>query len=683
MGLSSCAYYNTFFNTKKIYGEARKEREKRQGDKPTSKELQLYDKVIEKASKILEVYPNSKYVDDAIMILGESFYYKGNYIKAQRKYRELITYFPKSKYLGRAKLWLAKTSMKLNDYDQAQLMLKELLESPKTKRRLLQEGALLLGDIHFDKGEYDKAEAKYQSVVEGAKEKEIRAQALFKLGQTQLKNAKFAGAIESFRQATKYSPDRSFEFDAEMNLGIALKLAGDYDHSIRICNSLLENTSFKKKHGLVRLELADCKYRTGKSMREQLREASVDYLGKIDEAVDEYNKITKEYKRSEVSARAYFELGKIYEDDFGDFVKAKENYERVRTEYGRFKHLKEANQKARSLGELIRLQNKIQSIYGRGGKQFGSGSDQLTEMEMLLLEQGVHPEFRFLQKQKQLARKKQSSEAAQKAAKAARELNEGEIISKKLQLAQLYLFQFGKVDSALNEYNRILAAYPNREEAASALYSLAFIYENVYQNKAKTDSLLHEVVQRFPQSEQAGDARRKLGLRPLMDARDYAAELYESAERTLFNDHNLAAAIRTYQKVVDQYPDSEYAPRSLYAVGWIYENKMFENERAIQTYQELLEKYPESEVSKKIKSKLGAVANAAKKKEAEAKKQALEQQKQETADTKQPEPEGAQPEPKKAMRLMEEINSAKKIDAQQKDSDKNETHNRGEKKIEP
>jgi len=50
--LSSCAYYNTFYNTKKFFNEAKKERERRKGDRPSSQELQKYDKTIEKASKI-------------------------------------------------------------------------------------------------------------------------------------------------------------------------------------------------------------------------------------------------------------------------------------------------------------------------------------------------------------------------------------------------------------------------------------------------------------------------------------------------------------------------------------------------------------------------------------------------------------------------------------------------------
>ena len=84
--VSSCAYFNTFYNTKKVFNEAKKERKKRLSEKPSSAELQKYDKTIEKASRILEIYPNSKYVDDALMILGECFYYKGENVKAQRKF---------------------------------------------------------------------------------------------------------------------------------------------------------------------------------------------------------------------------------------------------------------------------------------------------------------------------------------------------------------------------------------------------------------------------------------------------------------------------------------------------------------------------------------------------------------------------------------------------------------------
>lgn len=614
--LSSCAYFNTFHNTKKFFNEAKKEREKRQGLKPSSKEIQKYNKTIEKASKILELYPNSKYVDDALMILGECFYYKGDYIKAQRKFKELITYFPQSDYSQMAKIWLAKTDIQLNDYLGAELVLKELQDSPKIKKELIQESRVLLGDILYEQGKYAEAEEKYKEVANNAKNKNIRAHAFNKLGQSQLKTHHYFDAIESFRNAIKNSPDKKFEFDAEMNLGIALKLAGDYQNSIKVCMSLLDNESFKNKHGLVKLELADCKYRAGKDLSDQLQGADLNYLGKVKEALNEYKNIIKEYKRTEVSANAYFQMGRIYEEDLGDLYKAKESYEKVKIEYNRSELIPEAKKKAKALGELIKLKNAIQKSQGLKVSENREESDKLTELEMLLLEQGVHPELRFLRKKRKLAKLAQASTSIVNSQEV--EHNSGknsqtvdEIIHYKMSLAELYLFQFAHIDSAITEYKEILNLFPNHPACAKALYSLAFIYENEYQNKTLTDSLLFELVKRFPNSFHAQEARKKLNLQLVTSQTNQAEELYKKAEQILFNENDVQRALAEYQKIIDKFPESEYAPKALYAMGWIYENKLSQNDKAAEIYREVLKKYPKTDFSKKVKKKIMALEKAA------------------------------------------------------------------------
>ena len=109
------AYFNTFYNTKKLFNAAEKKRlsQEKQNKKTginvqarTPSKISEYSKAIEKGSKVLELHPKSRYVDDAIMIIGKSFYHTGDYIKAQRKFEELINFLPNSEYLPDAKLWL-------------------------------------------------------------------------------------------------------------------------------------------------------------------------------------------------------------------------------------------------------------------------------------------------------------------------------------------------------------------------------------------------------------------------------------------------------------------------------------------------------------------------------------------------------------------------------------------------
>jgi TolA-binding protein len=619
--VSSCAYFNTFYNTKKYFNEAQKEREKRQGDVPSSTELAKYNQTIEKASKILEIYPDSKYVDDAVMILGECFYYKEDFVRAERKFEEIITYFPKSEYVGPARLWLAKTKMKSKDYPGARFILLELINSANVKRDLREESQFLLGEIQFEQEYYLEAEQEYQKAIE-AKNHPIKTNAYLKLGESQIKIQDYGQAVQSFKQALKYTSDKKIAFEAELRYGRALKLAGDPRAAAKVLMNLLSNTAFKDQHGWVKLEIADCLYQEGRSLRDKLKGANLQYLGKIEEAMDEYKKITLEYKRTEVAARANFEIARIYEEDLGDFTNAKEYYEKVKVEYPKSDQVTIANQKAKDLTDLIRLKSLVKKSQGMQLSRDASGGYALTELELLLLEHGVHPELRFMHKQKKLAKLAQASQttapldgtdAAQSNDTPSEDLDA--LVTNKLQLAETYLFQFGQVDSAMNEYTEVITLFPEHPGAAKALFSCALINDTKYLNKFKTDSLLYVLIERFPESYQAQEARKILGLPLKVNQNEFAAEAFQHAEETLFVRKDAGKAAEEFQKIIEYFPNSEYAPKSMYALGWIHE-QLSENQRAIEIYRQILEKYPQSDYSKAVKKKLAEVEKSAKKAEA-------------------------------------------------------------------
>lgn len=67
----SCAYYNTFYNARKSY-EAAIELARLNPDNPVSSEEHLLDEAVSGAVKILTVYPESKWADDAQLLLGDA-----------------------------------------------------------------------------------------------------------------------------------------------------------------------------------------------------------------------------------------------------------------------------------------------------------------------------------------------------------------------------------------------------------------------------------------------------------------------------------------------------------------------------------------------------------------------------------------------------------------------------------
>jgi len=550
--LSSCVYFNTFHNTKKYYNEARKEREKRpEADKATSQELRKYDETIEKASKILELYSDSKYVDDALFILGECFYYKQNYVKAQRKFIELSQYFPDSDYYPKARLWLAKTNTELKDYSSAKLILTTLLDTPKLNKNIKYEALYQLGEIEFLQEFYTEAKDILLSVTDEASNKETRARSLYRLGECRLQLEEYNTAVDDFYNAMRNSPDRRFKFDATLNYARALKLSGSYDEAKDVCAALLSNELYKKLHGWAQLEMADCIYLETKQRYAQA--SPEDYYNKLLDVLEEFKIVTLENKRTEVAAHAFFQMGTIYETELIEFANAKDSFNKVKAEYGRCELVPDAVKKAKDIDDLIRLSNLVKKAQGEQLLAEGKGSYNLSSLELLLLEHGNGPELRFMKFQRENGVAALDSTELEERNRQ----QEDELVKNKLQLAETYMFQFNQVDSALFEYDEIIELFPEHTGVVNALYSTAYIYENEFQDDNTTDSLLSVIIERYPESEQAQDARVRLGLRKKQTPDEIASQLFASAEEKLFDGKLVQYAMADYQRIVDEYPETQ------------------------------------------------------------------------------------------------------------------------------
>ena len=71
---TGCAYFNTLYNARMKYDEA--QAQKRAADPErleiSKSEERLYTESFEKAAKVVKYYPDSKYVDDALLLMGKA-----------------------------------------------------------------------------------------------------------------------------------------------------------------------------------------------------------------------------------------------------------------------------------------------------------------------------------------------------------------------------------------------------------------------------------------------------------------------------------------------------------------------------------------------------------------------------------------------------------------------------------
>lgn len=159
---------------------------------------------------------------------------------------------------------------------------------------------------------------------------------------------------------------------------------------------------------------------------------------------------------------------------------------------------------------------------------------------------------------------------------------------------------------------KLLAQIPSGNSRAEAFFILANLYE-VQQKYDFALAYYDTVTRREKRSDYAALAERK---RTLLEARivepdsadtvkvDPAKEQFLLAQTYLLSLSDAERALSEYAKVVDEYPESEYAPKALYGIVWLKKYRLNDTLWPLDM-ERLLELYPESPAAKEARELLG------------------------------------------------------------------------------
>jgi outer membrane protein assembly factor BamD len=175
-------------------------------------------------------------------------------------------------------------------------------------------------------------------------------------------------------------------------------------------------------------------------------------------------------------------------------------------------------------------------------------------------------------------------ESYEKAAKAFDEVERQHpysVWATKAQLMAAYAhYEHNKFDDAINALDRFIQLHPGHKDAAYAYYLKALCYyEQVADiNRDQKMTLnamkaLQEVVDRFPTSKYARDAKMKAEL-----ARDHLAGREMSVGRWYERQGQYLAAINRYRAVIDNYQTTTHVPEALHRLAECYETLGLQDE---------------------------------------------------------------------------------------------------------
>ncbi|MDP1675380.1 MAG: tetratricopeptide repeat protein [Bacteroidota bacterium] len=671
---NTISYFNTFYNAQRLFDDGESEVEKAKRDFlergssarlfsiPSSARTK-FQASIEKNSKVLSFYSDSKWVDDALLMIGKAYFYMEDDVRAERKFLELAVQFPGSELIPESQLWLGKSLLRQKKIDDAIKQFEEILsKGSEIEDKITGEAAYELAQYYFSIDDFPNAIKFYMAAVDLISNDEFQTQIYFQIGKSHAALGQYELAEKAYANAEKKSPLYSLIFQSQLEQTKMHAFQKNFSKALEELNAMLNDTKNTEFFSKIHFEIATV----------------LGYQGKTIESIEQYRYVDTAFARTEEAARSYFAIAQYYETVEVNYDSARVAYNKAKTEFPSSGINKEATLKADIFNKYSALFNdlsKFDSLYTNAvfiKAEYDSGS--VASPDTLFLKKDTisivkdDPKIKKMIKPGAQEIKKDTVQLID-STKIKESLKRGvlqvklidslqrSIIRTKFDLAGLFYLEIQNADSALFWFDNIVKNSPKSEFAPRALYTIAEIYRTEKQKKKSIlDSIYNVIVIQYPNSPYANEARKNIGMQIVETGKDTVLELFEKAE-VLADTKKYDQAIMSYKNIADHYPTSLFSAKALFTAGWHYENSLMNNDSAIAVYRRLLVKFPLSQFANNVRSKVTEYDNEMKRIEDE-KQRKIEEQKLKEQQEKLPKVE---PEKKSEQSPVDTLSSPKNI----------------------
>ncbi len=321
------AYYNTFYNAKKSYKAGYEKVTAarpaynpqlpiRIHEIPVNSGAQDFQKAIEKGAEILRKYPDSKWLDDALLLIGKSYHFRSDFFSADQKYQELFRVTGDPDLKQKSVIWRGRLLLDMEIPEQGISYMTEKIHSEELEWRAgaLGEARTVLAELYVAVGDYEAAITELESSLYLLESDIYKARGFFLLGQLYDAIGSPESALFAFRQVGEYYSDYELQYLAQRKRAETARKIGAYDQAFDTFSEMSrddKNTDFK----------AELDYEKARTLHEQ---------GEYQRAEELYREILyeREARPDAITlARIYFGLAELYRYGFNDFKMAAAYYD--------------------------------------------------------------------------------------------------------------------------------------------------------------------------------------------------------------------------------------------------------------------------------------------------------------------------------------------------------------------
>jgi tetratricopeptide (TPR) repeat protein len=605
-------YFNTFFNATENYDEAYEDYETRvlsnyserldsiySAPLLTQESKDKFNKAIEKASKVIQYHKSSAFMDQAVLLIGKAYYYLGDYLKAERKFSEFISKLSASPLIDEALLFHARTEMHLGNYEQALVLLNDLIKKSGDKS-IVAGSYQSLAEYYISIKDFDASLKNYRKSIELSNDNDFKAQMQFLIATVTARQNPGKGAGE-YLKVLDYGTSFELEYLSRYNYLKNLILSSNFTGVLNTLQQMKVDYKDDQQY------LSDIDY---------LIARYYDQKNEYKSAIKYYKEVIVNYPKSIASSDASYSIGVFYEDKLGDYLSAYRYYR-----FSRDENTSSHNARITALKlDIFKKYFDLRSVV--------IGEQINTEYDSLFLQE-LRPNLKQENQQNEEQNKQgkgdngglpgvldstngQSNDTSENNTSNSDSLllRTEKVAKAKFELAELFMYDLNKLDSAERYLNESYQESEDRDFKSKVLYALADLYRNNNQ-MGKYDDLLKTIINEYPFSPVANECRRLLNLPPEYEELVATPDdsIYAYAER-MFSNEQYNEALSAFKDISENYPSSEHLTRANYAIGWIYENILSIPDSAYSYYTKVAKGAPMSEYFNVVAGKIAAYENS-------------------------------------------------------------------------
>ena len=367
------AYYNTFYNAEEHFKDgvsSLQERPLRSNlqqpvrihPPPATTENESFKQAIQKSASILKRHKQSKWVDDALLLMGKSYYYLQQFSAALDRFEQVAELSTDKDIKQQAAIWKGRTLLDQNAFEEGISYLGQVVQEypPGWSVQTIAELQTLLGEHHAMLENWGEAAGYLSTAIDKIEDKSLLARTFFLYGQILERQERYGEALFAFKQVPPLFPEMAYTYGAMLKQAENDRRQDNLDTALSTYRQLYRDDKYRNQRNRLSYEIA---YTL--ELQEKLAEAEKRYR--------ELNNTDSRRVNRSLRARVNYRLGRIYSQEYQNYAAAAAYFDTSATlrsspvvnssretedladAYGRYAALKKSIEEADSLLRLGRL----------------------------------------------------------------------------------------------------------------------------------------------------------------------------------------------------------------------------------------------------------------------------------------------------------------------------------------